>query len=89
VDAIRDAIEAMLADSGNVLGAVMEALARAEAAEAREQALGQTVARVEALVDEWEERAGEQSSAWRAFGPQVLTVPFAVVSLRAALEVER
>ena len=42
------------------------------------------VARIEALVEEWGEY-GPDSEAWRVFGEQVLSVPFATASLRAAL----
>ena len=48
------------------------------------EALRAKVARVEALVEEWGEY-GPDSEAWRVFGEQVLSVPFATASLRAAL----
>lgn len=48
-------------------------------------ALAAKVARVEALASEWEEKAGPDSRAYAAFGQQVVTVPFAVSEIRAAL----
>jgi hypothetical protein len=43
------------------------------------------LAKVEALADDWERRGGMKSRAWRVLGPQSLSVPFVVASLRAAL----
>jgi hypothetical protein len=63
-------------------------LAAREAA-AAEQARAEVVAAVSELVDEWEQNAGEDSAAWRVYGPQSLSVPFAVDSIRAALATER
>ena len=42
--------------------------------------------RVEALTTEWETKAGPGSKAWEVYGPQNVSVPFAVKSIRAALE---
>lgn len=54
---------------------------RAEAAEA-------ALARVEALAEEWERKAGPESNAWSAYGPQSVSVPFAVQQIRAAMQSE-
>ena len=64
--------------------AVERIVATREAA-AAVQARAEVVARVEALADEWERLAGAESEAWRVFGPQTLSVPFAVEQVRAAL----
>lgn len=40
---------------------------------------------VRALADEWEREFGEGTEAWRVFGPQTVSVPFAVKSIRRAL----
>lgn len=36
------------------------------------------IGRVEALCQEWETKAGPDSAAWKAYGPQSMGVPFAV-----------
>ena len=54
-------------------------LARALAAEDR-------LAAVKALADKWEADAGPDSQAWKVFGPQVVSVPFAVEQIRSALD---
>ena len=43
------------------------------------------VERVEALAAGWEEEAGRDSTAERVFGRQVVSVEFAVESIRAAI----
>lgn len=40
------------------------------------------------LASEWELHAGPDSDAWKVLGPQKVSVPFAVKSIRAALEGE-
>ena len=58
-----------------------EWLNRLDAERAAHEALREAV---EGLADRWA-GYGEGSEAWRVFGPQVLSVPFAVDELRAAL----
>lgn len=47
------------------------------------------VLQVQRLADTWEKDAGEDSAAWAAYGPQTVSVPFAVKSIRDALVVDR
>lgn len=47
---------------------------------------GEALQRVRELADEWEAKAGPESSAWEVFGPQKVGVPFAVEKIRAALD---
>jgi len=75
-DCHRDPAQAIL-QADRVAGA---AVIKAHAAEAETAALR---ARIEALADEWEQKAGEGSEAWRVFGAQVVSVPFMVSTLRA------
>lgn len=61
--------------------------AEADLAAAR-SALAAAETRIEkalALLDEWQTKAGPESSVWEVFGPQSVSVPFAVESVRAAL----
>lgn len=37
------------------------------------------------LLDMWERLAGPESNAWEAFGPQVVSVPFALEQIRRIL----
>lgn len=41
---------------------------------------------VRTLLDTWEAEAGENSQAWEALGPQVMSVPFVVKTIRAVLD---
>jgi hypothetical protein len=45
-----------------------------------------TIARVKSLADEWETNAGPDSRAWEVYGPQNVSVPFAVKSIRDAIK---
>jgi len=58
---------------------------RCVAAEARAEQAEATIAAVQSLADEWERKAGPESRAWSVFGQQVVSVPFAVEQIRAAL----
>lgn len=57
-----------------------------EVVAARIEELEVAVARVLALASEWEFGAGPDSRAWAVLGPQKVSVPFAVRSIRDAVE---